>query len=261
MFSLAVSLVFSKNGPICPSVSVYQEPKIPGVGKYEGYFYSGYCVTVKMEQKYPDANQHKDFYNGWVIGTDQLKLRMPAASWSEYKHPNQFEGKLHPGTVDAMKASRNLLITQPSKEFMDIYIKFPTPSDSETHTGIELTAEYIHEHDSDDNNTDLVMKWVPIPGDSIGDPGESFACFYVARKDIKPRDLKDRPINAGPEKSKVAKAMDEARAAAEARRRAEADAEAEANRRAHEAAEREFRRMQRNQEYQNTRPDMVDEDL
>jgi hypothetical protein len=30
-------------------VSVYRDSKIPDVGKYAGYFYSGYCFLVKTE--------------------------------------------------------------------------------------------------------------------------------------------------------------------------------------------------------------------
>lgn len=276
---LAVNLVFSKNGPVCPGVSVYKDTRIPGVGKYVGYYFTGYCIVVKMEQNFPNANEHKDFYNAWVVATNQLKLRMPAATWSEYKSPEKFAGHLHQGTVDAMKASRNLLITQPSKEFMDVFIKFPNENDSETQMGMDLTAEYIHEHESDDKNTDLTMKWVPIEGDEIDDNGESFACFYVARKDVKPRDLKDRPINAGPEKSKVARAMEEAKEEArkneEARRMADAAyshhnmsaaaTEAEINRRAREEARREFDRMvanqNRNQEYNRPDATQIDPDI
>ena len=57
-----------------------KDSKIPGVGKYVRYYCSDYCFLVKMECNYVDAIPHKDFSS--MITTDQVKLRMPAASWS-----------------------------------------------------------------------------------------------------------------------------------------------------------------------------------
>jgi hypothetical protein len=170
-------------------------------------YYKGYTIVVQVDPRWVYDDSNKEFFTARIWSSDSILVGIPSMPYDLCHWPEGFEPDVGEGPYKAMDETRNKIMKDSSRLIKYFYLRFPTPTDSQT-SKLELSTKEIYDNYGGDE-TELDMLYTDIHvrhaehslNSKSLDFKNQYACWNVVRIDIE-SSKRGRP-DVGPKISKA----------------------------------------------------------